>query len=200
MDAKKTAFIAMMSALGTALSLMSLNMGPIQVALPGQGAVALDLSHIATFVAAIFGGPYIGAAVGFLSGVYAGYHFGYVVGSLGMLSLIGIPIGKAMTGLLAGFLYKKLKVGSSGRSTLAIPATLLSYIPESIYTIAYFLYIVTAVSGHAMEYMIPIVIPKGWIEIAIMSLLIAALAGNIGFNEFINRFLQLPKPEAKKTA
>ncbi len=195
MDAKQTAFIAIMSALGIVLSFVSLNVAPMSVAVPGQGTAALDLSHIATFVAAVFGGAYIGASVGFLGGIYAGYYFGYAgPGGLGLLSLIGIPLGKAMTGLLAGFLYKRLRVGnSSGHSLWAVPTTLLSYVPESVYTILYFLYIVTFFSGRVMAFMIPIVIPKGWIEIAIMSIMMSALVGNTGFREFINRYLQLPK-------
>jgi len=188
MDAKQTAFVAMMSSMGIALSLITLNIGLISVAVPGQGAAALDLSHIATFVAAIFAGPYIGAAVGFLSGIYAGYYFGYVAGGLGLLSLIGVPLGKALTGLLAGFLYKKLELGSSSRrSVWAIPITLLSYVPESIYTVIYFLYIVTLVGTPAMSFMLPLVIPKAWIEIGVMSVILATLAGNTGFREFITR-------------
>lgn len=195
MDAKQTAFVAMMSALGIALSILSLNIGPISVAVPGQGAAALDLSHLATFVAAIFGGPFIGGIVGFLSGIYAGYYFGYVAGGLGLLSVIGIPLGKAFTGLLAGFLYKRLGIGTSSRhSILAIPVTLLSYVPESIYTVIYFLYIVTWINIPAMTFMIPLVIPKAWIEIAVMSLIMTALAGNAGFREFIKRFLYVQKP------
>lgn len=188
MDAKQTAFVAMMSAMGIALSLISLNIGLISVAVPGQGAAALDLSHLATFVAAVFAGPYIGAAVAFLSGTYAGYYFGYVAGGLGLLSLIGVPFGKALTGLLAGFLYKKLKIGSSSRRSIwAIPITLFSYVPESIYTVIYFLYIVTLVGTPAMSFMLPLVIPKAWLEIGVMSVIIAALAGNTGFREFITR-------------
>jgi hypothetical protein len=49
-----------------------------------------------------------------------------------------------------------------------------------------------------MAFMIPIVIPKGWIEIAIMSIMMSALVGNTGFREFINRFLQLPKLKMSK--
>jgi LytS/YehU family sensor histidine kinase len=196
MDAKQTAFVAMMSALGTVLSLISLNIAPISVVVPGQGAAALDLSHLATFVAAIFGGPFIGGTVGFLSGIYAGYYFGYVAGGLGLLSVIGIPLGKAFTGLLAGFLYKRLRIGSMSRhSILAVPVTLLSYVPESIYTVIYFLYIVTWINIPAMTFMIPWVIPKAWIEIAVMSFIMAALAGNTGFREFINRFLYIQKPQ-----
>ena len=192
MDSKQTAFIAIMSAMGIALSLFSLNVGLISVAVAGQGAAALDLSHIATFVAAIFGGPYIGGTVGFLSGIYAGYYFGYVAGGLGLLSLIGVPIGKAMTGLLAGFLYKKLAIGgNSRRSVWAIPITLVSYVPESLYTAIYFLYIVTLVGTPAMSFMLPLVIPKAWVEIGVMSLIISVLAGNMGFRQFTTRLFPL---------
>jgi len=195
MDAKQTAFVAMMSALGLLLSAISLNVAPL-LTVVGQSGAALDLSHIATFIAAIFGGPYVGAIVGFLSGIYSGYYFGYVMGSLGVLSLIGVPFGKALTGLTAGFLYKRLKINNSSRSsTITIPITLISYIPECIYTIFYFLYIVLYVYGSAMSFMIPIVIPKAWIEITVMSIIMGALAGNIGFKEFISRFFYTPKLE-----
>lgn len=188
MDAKQTAFVAMLSALGTTLSLISLNVAPLLSSV-GQGGAALDLSHIATFVAAFFGGPYIGALVGFLSGIYAGYYFGYVMGTLGLLSVIGVPIGKAITGLLAGFLFKKSGLRSGSKpSGWALPLTLLSYIPESLYTVVYFLFIVQLAGIQAMAFMIPLVIPKAWIEILVMSLLMGALAGNTGFREFISRF------------
>lgn len=187
MDTKQTSFVAIMSALGITLSVISLNVAP-WLSSVGQGGAALDLSHIATFIAALFGGPYIGAIVGFISGIYAGYYFGYVLGSLGLLSVVGVPVGKALTGLLAGFLYKKLDLSKkAGRSVLAFPLTLLSYVPESLYTILYFLYVVAIVNGQAMAFMIPIVIPKAWIEITVMSVLMAALAGNAGFREFISR-------------
>jgi len=188
LDSKQTAFVAIMSALGTLLSGITLHIAPISINVPGQGGAAFDLSHVATFIAAIFGGPYIGALTGFLSGIYAGYYFGYVIGSLGLVSLIGVPVGKALTGLTAGLLYKKLKVNDRSKpSALTVPVILISYIPECVYTIFYFLYL--------LPFMIPIVIPKAWIEIAIMSLLMGALAGNAGFKEFILRFFRPPKLE-----
>ncbi len=195
MGAKQTAFVAIMSALGIILSMVSLNIGLVSILVPGQGAAALDLSHVATFVAAVFGGPYVGALVGFLSGIYAGYYFGYVVGGLGLLSLLGVPFGKALTGLAAGVLYRRLGIGNSSRhSILAVPATLLSYVPECVFTVSYFLYMVTLVHGQAMAFMIPIVIPKAWIEIAVMGFIMSALAGNAGFREFVNKFLYFRGP------
>jgi LytS/YehU family sensor histidine kinase len=198
MNAKTTASIAMMSALGTLLSAFSLHV-------TFGGGAALDLSHIATFVAAIFGGPLIGAIVGFTCGIYAGYYFGYVAGTLGILSVISMPLGKGLTGLVAGLLYKKLKIGSSSKaSTLTVPIVLLSYVPECLFTIAYFLTIVPYFYGYSMAFMIPLVIPKAWIEITVMSLMMGALAGNIGFKEFISRSLstkvtQLRSQQTKKS-
>ena len=189
MNSKEIAFIATMSALGLTLSALSLNIAPILNSVGGQGGAALDLSHIATFIAAVFGGPYVGALVGFIGGIYAGYYFGYVLGSLGLLSLIGIPFGKALTGLTAGFLYNKLRVNNRKNSSLLTTAiVLVSYIPECIFTIIYFLYIVALIYGNAMSFMIPIVIPKAWIEIAVMSVIMGALVGNTGFKEFMLKF------------
>lgn len=191
-----------MSALGILLSALSLNVAPV-LSTVGQGGAALDLSHIATFIAAIFGGPYIGAVVGFAGGIYAGYYFGYVLGSLGLLSLIGLPLGKALTGLTAGFLYKRLKISDNSRaSTLTVPIVLISYVPECLFTIAYFTYMVTYFYGESMAVMVPIVITKAWIEIALMSVIMGALAGNIGFKDFITRYLhtntqQISKPQVK---
>ena len=188
MNSKEITFIAMMSALGLALSALSLNIAPILSSV-GQGGAALDLSHIATFVAAIFGGPYVGALVGFIGGIYAGYYFGYVLGSLGLLSLIGVPFGKALTGLTVGFLYNKLRIGNRKNPSLLTTVTvLISYVPECIFTIIYFLYVVTLVYGYAMSFMIPIVIPKAWIEIIVMSVMMGALVGNAGFREFMLKF------------
>ena len=188
MDAKQISFIAIMSSLGIVISIITLNLGPISLAVGGQAGSALDLSHIATFVAAIFGGPVVGATVGFLGGIYAGAYFGYVRGTLGLLSLIGLPIGKAMTGLLAGFLYKRLKVLSgSGHSVLVVASTLLSYVPESVYTVVYFLYMVALVNGSGMSFMIPLVIPKAWVEIVAMGLMMGVLIGNSGFKNIGKR-------------
>ena len=185
MDAKRTAFVAILSALGIVLSAISLN-----ITFVGGGA-ALDLSHIATFVAAIFGGPIVGATVGLFGGLYAGYVFGFAFHQ-GLAALVGVPLGKALTGFTAGLLYKKLKIENNPRrSILTVPATLIAYIPECIFTILYFLYIMTIVNGAGMAFMIPIVIPKAWMEIAVMSILMGALVGNVGFREFMDRFLRV---------
>jgi LytS/YehU family sensor histidine kinase len=183
-DAKNTAFIAIMIAMGNILAALSINVAPI------AGGVAMDLSHIATFIAAIFGGPWIGAVVGFCGGIYPGYYFGFAGGSLGLLSLLGLPLGKALTGLMAGLLYKGLQINRSSRpSTYTVPVILLSYIPECLFTVVYFLYLVVPVVGSPMAFMLPLILPKAWIEIILMSFLMGALVGNVSFRDFVTRYL-----------
>jgi len=99
------------------------------------------------------------------------------MGFLGLLSLIGVPSGKALTDLTAGLLY---------RTVLMV---LVSYVPECLFTVAYFRHIIPFFYGFAMEFMIPIVILKAWVEISVISLLMGALNGNHGFREFVERFL-----------
>jgi uncharacterized membrane protein len=72
---------------------------------------------------------------------------------------------------------------------------LLSYIPESIYTYFYFVNIAVYVVGYAMTFMLPIVIPKAWIEVTLMSLLIGALSGNTGFRDFLGAYFQSQKSQ-----
>jgi len=202
LNSKQIAFIAIMSALGNVLAGISINVAPILTATsPQGGGAALDLSHIATFIAAVFGGPVMGAIVGFLGGIYSGYSFGFTVGSLGLLSLIGLPVGKALTGLTAGLLYKGLRINKSSRpSTFTVPIVLVSYVPECLFTVFYFLYLVLFFYGFAMAFMLPVVIPKAWIEIVLMSFLMGALVGNVGFREFVSRFLAFPMHLTNKTA
>jgi len=95
-----------------------------------------------------------------------------------------------MTGFTAGLLYKGLKINKSSRpSGLTVPVVLLSFIPESLFTVFYFLSLVLYFYGHAMAFMLPIILPKAWIEIILMSVLMGALVGNIGFRDFVSRFL-----------
>ena len=202
LNSKQIAFIAIMSALGNILAGISINIAPILAATSGAGAAgaALDLSHVATFIAAVFGGPVMGAVVGFFGGIYSGYSFGFTIGSLGLLSLVGVPVGKALTGFTAGLIYKKLNINKSTRpSTFTVPVVLLSFIPECLFTVFYFLYLVLYFYGFAMAFMLPIILPKSWIEIILMSILMGALVGNAGFRDFVSRFLSFGMPSKKST-
>lgn len=192
MDSKEIAFIAMMGALGNILFLISNYIMPI---IPGE--VSLDLALIPVFIAALYGGP----LVGFLTGLFAGIFPGIYYGPLGLgswLGLIGLPIGKALTGFIAGLLYKGLNVDQRPRkSILTVPLVLVAYIPEFIYTIAYFVILLPYFIGGGGVGILAFVLPKAWVEVVFIGFFMAALVGNHGFNTFISNFFASYKTELK---
>ncbi|HDI00886.1 MAG TPA: hypothetical protein ENF78_00420 [Candidatus Bathyarchaeota archaeon] len=184
--AKVVAFVALMGALGNALFVLSQSVFTI-------GQVALDLSHVATFISAIFGGPLLGGVVGVLVGLGTGLYFGFIGGSLGLLGLIGLPVGKALTGVTAGFLSRALSNNASPSSRRTFLVVLVSYVPECIFMVFFFLVLVpTFLSPDVAAFLVPLLTPilaKAWIEIAFMAFLMGALAGNKGFVDFVRGFL-----------
>jgi riboflavin transporter FmnP len=182
MDPKKIAFISLMGALANVLFLISYHLGPIT-----QG-VALDLSLLTVFIAALYGGPTLGFITGLFAGIFPGIYFG-PLGTGSWLGLIGLPIGKAITGLTAGLLYKGLGIDQRSRkSVLTVPLILVSYIPECIYTIVYFVTLLPYFIGGGGIGILAFVLPKAWAEILFMSFFMAALVGNHGFSTFIANF------------
>jgi riboflavin transporter FmnP len=183
MNAKKITFTIMMGVLGNVLFAISFHVGQLA---PG---VALDFSLVAAFIAGFYGGPLIG----FISGIFVGILPGIMYGPMGMgswLGLIGLPFGKGLTGLTSGFLTSVIGLGENKHSSLlSVPVTLLSYIPECIYTYAYFAYLLPIfVGGGGASVFIYYILPKAIAEVIIMSFLMAALVGNKGFNEFLKKF------------
>jgi LytS/YehU family sensor histidine kinase len=177
MDAKRISFALMMGALGSALFAVSFYAGPIA---PG---IALDFSLIAAFIAGFYGGP----TVGFVSGLFVGILPGIMFGPLGMggvLGLVGLPFGKALSGLTAGLIAKGLKFGQKSRSSLiGIPSTFLAYVPEAIFTYAYFIFLLGMEGGAATFF--TFILPKALVEVTIISIIMAALIGNRGFSDFV---------------
>ncbi len=165
----------MMGALGTALFLISYYMAPIAASL------AFDLSLIGVLVAGYYGGPKIGFLTGLIAGILPGIMFG-PLGTGGVLGLIGLPVGKALTGLTAGFLSSTIKFGQSRPAALAIPATFIAYIPEALFTWGYFVILLGTIVGTTV---FTTVLAKGLIEIAIMSIIIMALLRNNGFSCYV---------------
>jgi riboflavin transporter FmnP len=183
MNAKKIAFTLMMAALGNVLFAISYYLGPI------ASGIALDFSLIAVFIAGFYGGPTLGFVSGLLVGALPGIMFG-PLGAGSWLGLIGLPIGKALSGLTAGLIAKGLSLGQKPRSSLlGIPATLLAYVPEAIFTYAYFSFLIPLFLGGAVStaFIITVLI-KAIGEVVIMSVIIAALMGNKGFNDFVRTF------------
>jgi riboflavin transporter FmnP len=197
MDAKTVSFVLMMGVLGNLLFTISYYTGNYA---PG---IAVDFSLVAVFIAGFYGGP----ISGFFSGLFAGLLPGIMFGPMGMgswLGLIGLPFGKGLTGLTAGIFAKGFGLGKGAKSSiLAVPATLLSYVPECLYTYAYFAYLMPVLLGSGGSFIFFIILPKSLAEVTIMSFLMAALIGNNGFNNFIGRFFtksyMIPKLKAAKS-
>jgi riboflavin transporter FmnP len=191
MESKTIAFMAVMGALGNILFLISSYLGPI------ASGVALDLSLIPVFIAALYGGPLVGFLTGLFVGIFPGIYFG-PLGQGSWLGIIGLPIGKALTGFTAGFLYKGLDVDHMQRkSILTIPLVLVSYIPECLFTVAYFVSLLPYFIGGGGIGILIFVVPKAWVEIVFMSFFMAALVGNYGFSTFIANFFASYKTEMK---
>ena len=191
MNSKGIAFTALMGALANILFLISYYIGPI---IPG---VNLDLSLITVFIAAFYGGPLEGFLTGLFSGIFPGIYFG-PLGLGSWVGLICLPIGKSLTGFMAGLFYKGLDVDRRPRkSILAVPLVLVSHIPESIFTIAYFVILLPILIGGGGVGILAFVLPKAWVEIVIISFFMAALVGNNGFSNFVTTFLASYKAKLK---
>ena len=180
MNAKNIAFTIMMGALGNVLFLISYYTGQI-----AQG-VALDLSLIGVFIAGFYGGPLAGLTSGLIAGILPGVMFG-PLGNGGVLGLIGLPVGKALTGLTTGLLMKGLKLQHrTHQSLITAPATLLAYVPEGIFTYAYFSLLLPFFLGGIVPLaVIFTILLKATVEVIVMSVIMAALVGNKGFKDFV---------------
>lgn len=179
LGSKGLVFIAVMAVLGNTLSMLS-------IGLANAGQIGLDLSHIATFIAAVYGGPYVGCLTGLLSGLFSGVYFG-PMGGFAWLGLIGLPLGKALTGLTTGALCQLLKVNQRSRaSILVVSLVLIGYIPECLFTAFFFLALMPHFFGWASVGMLITILVKAWIEVGVMSIFMGVLTGNAGFNTLIS--------------
>ena len=178
MDTKRLTFALMMGALGSALFAISYYAGPIA---PG---IALDFSLLAVLIAGFYAGPTTGFFAGIIAGILPGIMFG-PLGMGGVAGLVGLPFGKGLTGLTSGLIGKGLKFEEKNRSSLlGIPATYLSYVPEAIFTLGYFIFLMGDITSGS-EIFVAAILPKSIVEITIISVIIAAIMGNTGFNTFI---------------
>jgi len=191
MDSKTIALVALMGALGNILFGLSNYLGPL---VPG---VSIDLSHIPTFIAALYGGPAVGFAAGLIVGIFPGIQYGPLSPFGSWIALIGLPVGKALTGLTSGLVYQVLEMDRRNRrSLLTVPLVLVSYVPEAIFTVFYFVTLLPFVVGRGGAGMLMFILPKAWAEITFMSFFMAALVGNQGFNSFVaNHFGHKSKPK-----
>jgi LytS/YehU family sensor histidine kinase len=205
-DPRKIVFVALMGALGNVMFIVSQTIFK-------ASQIALDLSHIGTFVAAVYGGPWIGCLTGLIVGIGPGLNFGYFGGTLGLLGVIGLPMGKALTGLTVGYITRFFKLKNTKRSAWKISlTTLIGYVPESIFTVFYFEWLVVVLLPDvaasftlyfgSIHLLVLSILAKAWVEIALLSIFMGTLVGNNGFNDFVTRVFTkspiTPKISAKK--
>lgn len=184
---KKLTFVALMAALGNVLSYLSIRLTPLMPSIPlgpVNVSMALDLSHVATFIAAFFGGPTIGGITAMIAGLVAAFEFGFSQGNL--LTGFLLPIGKALTGVAAGLLLTKLNVDRDRKMMLVI--TVLSYIPEGALTAFLFIRIYPVVYGMPTFIATAIavqILVKAFVEMIVMGVILMSLTGNEGFTGYI---------------
>jgi hypothetical protein len=176
MNTKQLTFALMMGALGAALFAISYSVAPLAPSL------AFDFSLIGVLVAGYYGGPKIGFLAGLIAGILPGIMFG-PLGTGGVFGLIGLPFGKALTGMTAGFISLWIKFGEKNRPPiLALPTTYLAYIPESLFTWGYFVFLLGTIVGTTVFLTI---LTKALIEITIIGIIMVVLLRNKGFSCYI---------------
>ena len=187
---KNLMFIAIMASLGNVLSFITMQISPIVPNIPlGPVSVsfALDISHLTTFIAAIYGGPMIGGLTGAIGGLLAAFEFGFSQGNI--VTGIGLPLGKALTGVTAGFIFNRIK-----EIRLAnIISAILSYIPEAVLTYVLFKYLLPPATGIPVGIAVAIsmqIIIKAFIEMLILGTLLTWITGNLGFRSFAESFFE----------
>ncbi|TFH18947.1 hypothetical protein E4H04_01790 [Candidatus Bathyarchaeota archaeon] len=191
LGSKSLTFIATMAALGNVLSLVSTQLTPIAPNIPlGPVSVslALDISHLTTFIAALFGGPIVGGVTGAVGGLVAAFEFGFSKGNL--VTGIGLPLGKAMTGLTAGWLFKRYQVDSMVK---AAALTVTAYIPEAILTLILFRYLLPVVMGLPIGIATAIgfqIIVKACVEMVILGVLLVKITSNKGFKGYAESYFR----------
>jgi thiamine transporter ThiT len=190
MGSKTLVFVAMMAALGNVLSFLSIQLAPIAPNIPlGPYSVSLavDLSHLATFIAALFGGPLVGGATGLVGGIVAAFEFGFSKGNL--VTGFGLPLGKALTGVTAGFVFKRLF--RNGSVVNLVSSTVSSFIPEAMLTYVLFRYLLPPIMGVPESVGVAIFIPiliKALAEMVVLGVVLTGIVNNLGFKTYVHSY------------
>jgi hypothetical protein len=186
---KNLTFIALMAALGNVLSFITTQLAPIAPNIPlGPVSVslALDLSHLTTFIAALFGGPMVGGITGAIGGMVAAFEFGFSKGNL--ITGFGLPLGKALTGVTAGILFKRYQMTSWVN---AVFITVTAYVPEAILTFGLFRYLLPPVMGLPIGVASLIgfqIIVKACFEMIALGIIIKQITSNTNFRGFAESY------------
>ena len=188
---KSLTFIALMAALGNILSFLSTKLAPIAPNIPlGPISVSLtlDISHLATFIAALFGGPVIGGVTGAVGGMVAAFEFGFSQGNL--VTGFGLPLGKALTGIAAGLLFQRYDVDSWIKSVFL---TCVAYIPEALLTLVLFRYLLPPVTGMPVGIATLIgiqIVVKAFAEMILLGILLIRITSNSGFRGYAEGYFR----------
>lgn len=172
-----------MSAVGNVLAAITIAPTMIQ-------QVALDFSSLPVFIAAVFGGPVVGALTGFLAGILPSAFFGFIGGQLGLLGF-GTSVGKALSGFSVGLLTRMVK-SAQNRTVLLIPIVLLGFVPEAVWIYALFTVLIPVFMPNVIflsAFVVPI-LTKAWFEVMVMSVFTSAIAGHSGFRAFLSHYVQ----------
>ncbi len=189
-NSKSLMFIAIMASLGNVLSFITMQLTPIAPNIPLGPltvSIALDISHLTTFIAAIYGGPTIGAITGAVGGLVAAFQFGFSQGNI--VTGVGLPVGKALTGLTAGYVFNWLRETRYSNIISAV----ISYIPEGILTYVLFKYLLPVTTGIPVGIAVAIsiqIIAKALIEMVILGVMLTGLTGNAGFRGFTEGYFR----------
>ena len=134
----------------------------------------------------MFGGPIIGGIAGAVGGVVAAFEFGFSKGNF--VTGFGLPLGKALTGITAGYLFRRFNVDSWIRAPLL---TLISYIPEAILTVVLFRYLLPPLTGLPVGIAALIsyqIVVKACIEMVILGLLLKQVINNKGIKVYAENY------------
>lgn len=183
LSTKDLSFALAMSAVGNVLAAITIAPTMIQ-------QVALDFSSLPVFIAAVFGGPVVGALTGFLAGILPSAFFGFIGGQLGLLGF-GTSVGKALSGFSVGLLTRMVK-SAQNRTVLLIPIVLLGFVPEAVWIYALFTVLIPVFMPNVIflsAFVVPI-LTKAWFEVMVMSVFTSAIAGHTGFRAFLSHYVQ----------
>jgi len=182
-----------MGTLGNVISWLSIMFAPFLPTVsfgPYSVSIALDLSHITTFISALYGGPVIGGLTGIIGGLVAANEFGFSKGN--MITGFALPLGKALTGVVAGIVMVAMGLRDENHHQLRfISSTLISYIPEAVYTVFIFLAVFPIIFGTPIFVLYPIIVGiliKAFVEMVVEGVLLLSLANNQGFTTMVKRF------------
>lgn len=190
MNSRNLVFIAMMAALGNVLSAISIRLSPIVPSIPlGPVSVslALDLSHMTTFIAALYGGPIVGGMTGLIGGIVAAFEFGFSKGNI--VTGLGLPLGKAMTGMAAGLVMGRMNLDRN--KLMMVISTVVSYIPEGVFTAFLFIFLFPPLFGLpsiVVSAIVTQIIVKAFVEMVVMGLVLTGITGNQGFTDYVKGF------------